>query len=518
MTTAAAKIAPRRKAPARPPGMGRPAVKRAKGIIKAAERIKKTEDRFVASPQSGPQEQFLRSTADIAIYGGAAGAGKTYASLLEPLYHVGVPGFMSVTFRREYTQITNAGGLWDESMALYPNFGSKPLKGNLSHTFPSGARLEFGHLNAESSVLSWQGSQIPLIQFDELTHFSRTQFFYMLSRNRSTCGVRPYVRATTNPDADSWVAEFISWWIDQETGLPIKERSGVIRWFIRVADTLIWGDSKEELIEKHGDPTLGPDDDEQVKPKSVTFIGASIFDNRELMRKDPGYLANLRALPVVERERLLGGNWKIRKTSGLYYKRLWVRTVDMAPAGLDLVRHWDLAATEKTDGNDPDWTVGVLMGRLKLPDDGGFHFFIVDRIKFRGRPHEVEQAILNTASADGRRVKISLPQDPGQAGKAQARRFASLLAGYQVKTQPENGDKVTRFGPFSAQAESGNVSIVRGHWNDDFHTQLEGFPEASHDDDADATSGAFNQLLAAPKYEYAGQLSNMAPAYREVTQ
>ena len=93
--------------------------------------------------------------------------------------------------------------------------------------FPSGARISFACLEDEAAVLKWQGSQIALICFDELTHFSRAQFFYMLSRNRSTCGVRPYVRATCNPDSDSWVADLVSWWISPETGYPLPERSGV---------------------------------------------------------------------------------------------------------------------------------------------------------------------------------------------------------------------------------------------------------------------------------------------------
>ena len=86
-----------------------------------------------------------------------------------------------------------------------------------------------------ASVYDWQGAQITLICFDELTHFSAHQFFYMVSRNRSTCGVRPYIRATCNPDADSWVADLLAWWIDQETGLPIRERAGVVRYYIRIA-------------------------------------------------------------------------------------------------------------------------------------------------------------------------------------------------------------------------------------------------------------------------------------------
>lgn len=458
------------------------------------------------APQEGPQERFARCTADIAIYGGSAGAGKTFAELMEPLYHVGNPQFRCVIFRREYVQITNAGGLWDESMTLYPQFGCKSLSGDLTHTFPSGARVEFAHLNRESSVQSWQGAQIPLIQFDELTHFTQGQFFYMLSRNRSTCGVKPYVRGTCNPDADSWVATFIAWWIDQETGLFIPERSGVIRWMLRVGGDLHWGDSREALIKKFYRHDLPPNHVEQPDPKSVTFIGASIFDNKKLMEKDPGYLANLKAMPLVERERLLGGNWKIRKSAGLYFKRQWVTVVPVPPSvgQIDYVRAWDLAATTEQEGTDPDWTVGTLLARQKLDDN--VRFYVCSRVKLRGTPLEVERLLMSTATADGKRVRIRLPQDPGQAGKSQARRFVAMLAGFNVTIEPVTGEKTTRFGPFSAQCEAGNVAVVAGTWNDDWFDCLEGFPEAKHDDDADSVADAFNLLMAAPRYGYAGQL------------
>jgi hypothetical protein len=122
--------------------------------------------------------------------------------------------------------ITNEGGLWDESNKIYPLLSAKQKETDHSWTFPAETVISFSHLQHEKNVLDWQGAQICFIGFDELTHFTERQFFYMLSRNRSTCGVKPYIRATTNPDADSWVAEFISWWIDQETGLPIMERAG----------------------------------------------------------------------------------------------------------------------------------------------------------------------------------------------------------------------------------------------------------------------------------------------------
>ncbi|WP_341850272.1 phage terminase large subunit [Neorhizobium sp. CSC1952] len=449
----------------------------------------------IIRPQPGPQTQFLSSPADIAIYGGAAGGGKTWALLMEPLRHVSNPAFGAVFFRRNLTQVRNEGGLWDESEKLYPHLSATPRSApDLSWTFPSGAGVAFAHLEHEKTIYNWQGSQIPLICFDELTHFSAKQFWYMLSRNRSMCGIRPYVRATCNPDADSWVAEFIAWWIDQETGLAIPKRAGVLRWFIRIGDSIIWADSPEELAH-HTNPLTG----EPIPAKSVTFIPAKLSDNAMLMAADPGYLANLMAQPTVERERLLGGNWKIRPAAGLLFQRGWCEVVDAIPAGVvRWMRGWDLASTPKTEGNDPDATAGTKIGKLA---DG--RYIVAHHCSDRLSPSGVERLIKNTAEADGKEVHISLPQDPGQAGKSQVTNLTKLLAGFTVRATPESGDKVTRFSPFSAQAEAGNVLVLRAPWNDGWFTSLEGFPEAKHDDDADSTSRAFNALLSASTYTLA---------------
>jgi predicted phage terminase large subunit-like protein len=439
----------------------------------------------IIRPQPGPQSVFLSSPADIAIYGGAAGGGKTWALLMEPLRHVGNRGFGAVFFRRNLTQVRNEGGLWDESEKLYPHLSANPRSApDLSWTFPSGASVAFAHLEHEKTIYNWQGSQIPLLCFDELTHFSEKQFWYMLSRNRSMCGVRPYVRATCNPDADSWVAKFISWWINQETGFAISERAGVLRWFVRIGDTIIWGDSPEELAH-HTNPLTG----EPIPPKSVTFIPAKLSDNALLMAADPGYLANLMAQPTVERERLLGGNWKVRPAAGLLFQRGWCQIVDAVPAGVRWMRGWDLAATPKVEGNDPDGTAGTKVG--KLPDG---RYIIGHHVKAFLSPNGVETLIKNTAEQDGRDTEISLPQDPGQAGKSQVTNLIKLLSGFAARATPESGDKVTRFSPFSAQAEAGNVLVLRAPWNEDWFSSLEGFPDAPHDDDADSTSRAFNAL------------------------
>lgn len=446
-------------------------------------------------PQPGPQEEFLASPADIVIYGGSAGSGKSWAILLEPLRHVTTnTEFAAVCFRRNTTQIRNPGGLWDESAKVYPTVGSTPVSHLLEWRWPSGGKVKFAHLEHDSTVNEWQGSQIPLIMFDELCHFSKNQFFYMLSRNRSMCGVRPYVRATCNPDADSWVAEFIAWWIDQETGYPIEERGGKLRWFIRLGDTIIWGNSKAELIEKYGKPHLSATDPDQVRPKSVTFIPAKLADNKALLKVDPDYKANLEALSLVERERLLHGNWKIRPAAGLYFRRSDATIIRTRPTNIvSLVRKWDLAATEPAETNpDPDWTAGVLMAKLTSG-----RYAILDVIRVRVRANKVRELVKRTAENDGKAVRVGISQDPGQAGKEQASSYVAMLAGHTVVIVNESGagNKVTKAEPLAAQWQANNVDVLEGAWNADFFAELEAFPTPKvHDDQVDAAAGAFSLL------------------------
>lgn len=434
-------------------------------------------------PQDGPQNDFLASEADIVIYGGAAGGGKTYGLLLEDFRHYDNPKFGSVTFRRNGTSITKEGGLWDESMNLYPLVGGEPREHKLEWNFPSGARASFSHLEYEKTVLDWQGNAIALLKFDELTHFTEYQFFYMLTRNRSTCGVKPYVRGTTNPDPDSWVRRFIDWWIGPD-GFPIKERAGKIRWFIRLSDEMIWRDTKEEIHEQYGYKS-------EIQPKSVTFIPSKLQDNKILMQKDPGYHANLLAQDRVTRERLLGGNWNVRASAGMLFRREWFQVVDALPSGWSqIIRFWDRAATKPNETNkDPDWTRGLKL--YKYPDG---RYIVGDLKSNRDTPGRIEALIKATASHDSHSVRIMSQQDPGSAGVAEAEYFVRMLSGYSVSTVVFNKDKITRAKPVSAQCEAGNVLVLRSSWNDEFFTELENFPEGAHDDIVDVLSGGFNAL------------------------
>ena len=275
-------------------------------------------------PQVGYQQIALSSPADIVIGGAAAFVGKTFALLLDPLRHIAVPNFGGVIFRRTSVQIRNEGGLWDTSMKLYRLVNAEARESSLDWKFPSGAKISFRHLEYEKNKYDWQGSQIPFLGFDELTHFTESMFFYLLSRNRSDCGVKPYVRATCNPDPESWVFKLISWWIDIDTGFPILERRGKLRYFIKYGENYIWGDSYEEVYEKSEHIIAPMIEASGLKAKdfikSITFVSGSIYDNKKGLENDPSYPGNLLSQDEDTRRQLLEGRWKISNSPNDVYE------------------------------------------------------------------------------------------------------------------------------------------------------------------------------------------------------
>ena len=404
---------------------------------------------------------------------------------MEPLRHYDNPLFKAVIFRRTSPMITMSGGLWDEAASMYAPFGTESVtQPKHRHTFPSGMTVTFSHMQHEKDKLNWQGGQFSLAAFDELTHFTESQFFYIISRLRSMSGVPGYVRASCNPDADSWVRELIDWWIGED-GYAIPERSGVVRYMARAGDDLIWGDTREELHDQGFEPDT---------IKSFTFIPSTVYDNQILLEKDPAYLSNLKILPKMERERLLGGNWDI-KAGGTVLKAQWFEIVDKVPEDMNEVRFWDLAGTDpekakakRNKKSDPDYTAGVRIGEK----DG--IFYIVDCQAFRKSPMDVEAEVLHTASVDGQFFPVRMWQDPAQAGVAQIDNYSrKVLVGYDFQgvTIPGRLDQI--IGPFASAVERGCVKLLRGPWNRAYLNEMEGLWEG-HDDRLAATLGGFLQL------------------------
>ena len=212
------------------------------------------------------------------------------------------------------------------------------------------------------------------------------------------------------------------------------------------------------------------------------------------MKVNPQYLANLKALSQIERERLLHGNWKIKAAAGLFFKRTQVGDIlQSAPQDvIQWVRCWDLAATEKTENGDPAYTAGVLIGKRK-----NGRYVIADVVNKQMSASDVRQTIKLTAQMDRSkygRVRTRLPKDPGQAGKEQAESYIKFLAGFDVVAVPETGSKEARAEPMAAQWQAGNFDIVAGPWNEEYLIQLENFPDGKFKDMVDASANGFAEI------------------------
>jgi len=205
------------------------------------------------------------------------------------------------------------------------------------------------------------------------------------------------------------------------------------------------------------------------------FDGDSVEKLKNVFRSQGGTYAE--AAQLQQRPAPRGGGM---------FKRKDFEIVEAPPPGGRTVRGWDLAAST---GRDAAYTVGakVTLYQGKL--------YIVDIVREKLSPSGVEKLVLSCANQDGRATWISIPQDPGQAGKAQKARLAQVLHGYRVHFSLESGAKEDRATPLAAQVEAGNVSIVRAPWNDALLNEAEMFPTGEFLDQIDALSRAYAKLL-----------------------
>ncbi|MBQ4528951.1 MAG: terminase family protein [Clostridia bacterium] len=216
-----------------------------------------------------------------ALYGGAAGGGKSDALLTEALRQVHIPHYKALILRKTYPQLSE---LIDRSRELYSAAFPDAIFNETKHLwkFASGAKIYFGAMQHTADRINYQGKRYDFIAFDELTHFTWDEYSYMFSRNRpSGGGTRVYIRSTTNPGGvgHGWV----------------KER------FITAAPPLTTIYSKMNVVSPDGELT------ETVRDR--IFVPSTVFDNEKLLQNDPGYIANLSMLPHRERQALLYGDW-----------------------------------------------------------------------------------------------------------------------------------------------------------------------------------------------------------------
>lgn len=291
------------------------------------EAIRKADSKKTNSPivypQAGCQEKFLSSNADITIFGGSRGGGKSFALLLEALKDVNNPHFNALIMREEKGDLEN---LINESSNLFSQFGKyNKSKDDMTWNFDRGGHLGFGIYSQDikSFKKKYQGKQYAYIGIDEITHVPYSKFKYIITDNRNAYGIRNRVYGTCNPDPDSWVRKFIDWWIGLD-GYPISERDGYVRYCFMEGNTptsIVWGETMEQVYEQCKgviDGLWKPEfeklgfNKQTMFIKSVTFIYGKLEENVKLLSSDPNYVANLAQQDSTQRGRDLGGNWDVR--------------------------------------------------------------------------------------------------------------------------------------------------------------------------------------------------------------
>jgi predicted phage terminase large subunit-like protein len=435
-------------------------------------------------PNPGPQTKFLSCGADIILYGGKAGAGKTWALLVDPMRHLAsktADMFRCTTLRRTMPEIKKSGALWDTSMEVYPLIGGIPWVSTLTWKWPNGFKHEFGTLEHEKDLPQYQGAQFDQLQFDEVTTFTKKMFLFLFSRLRTTIeGLRPCVRMTCNPDPESWVLDLVFWYLDPE-GYPDLKKCGTIRWLVVDNGVFVFADTQEELRKRYP----------KKRSWSFTFIPGELAP-----QLGDEYSASLDMLEEHDRLRLKEGNWFARR-QGNIYKREMFQIVDKVTAkATHTTRFWDFAATADEPGKDPDFTAGVKVSAL---DNG--QYLVEDAIEDRWEADGVETIFTTTAKMDGRRVTLRWEQEPGSAGKMVSAYLEKLVRGWDAEGVPSTGSKLERGKPSLAQARKSNVLLLKGGWNQRFLQRMEAFTgkDGEHDDLPDAFHGAMNDCIANAK-------------------
>ena len=493
----------------------------------------------VIRPQKGKQELALNLEVDIMIYGGSAGSGKSRLLLMKPLPYLSDPNFNAIFFRRTTKALEKPGSLWPEALKLYSAFRPKIRERDHKQTFASGANVVMDHLEHETDAeRNHQGTQYSMVGFDELTHFTNYMFVYLIGRLRSEAKSDSFIVATCNPDPDSWVLNWVDWYLDEE-GYPNPDKCGVVRYFVIEDEMPVFADTPEELYVSH--PHLcrqhNPVDGTWVEtpPKTFAFIGGTIFDNPALIKSNPGYLSSLKAQTKVNRARLLDGNWYARPEGSSNFRREWLIKEDKLPKSYISARAWDKASSVPSDINRyPDFTASTKI--LKTPD--GRYYIVGDycpdnRVdesskglskevygKFQKRPGERNAVIEEQAAHDGEECVVVLPRDPGAAGKVELEEATKNLLEYgsreglylKVKQDPMPGtkSKMTRYSPFSAACENGLVSIIESSFPNKesleaWYKENEAFngersTTERKDDWPDSAASCFNYLAAQSNY------------------
>lgn len=451
----------------------------------------KKDKRKVFGPTSEKQKLMLmENEVDIHCVGGGAGSGKSFLSLLKAAQLVKDPAAKVMILRLSYPMLKD---LISASKHIYPHFGGEYKTQARTWVFPNGAEIDFKAMPRD--LYEVQGWERTTYIIDEAAEFQQEDILAVLSRLRSaTYKGKMSLLLTCNPSKTSFLLPWVEFSLDQE-GVPLPGTEHRIRYFVVQNNHVKWADTPEELYEKYG---AGLQLGTEFVPMKFKFTPMLCTDNKALMKADPGYVGRLLSQPRVNVLRLYKGSWFAAVEGSSMVSEDMFEIVDHPPINpISKIRGWDMAAGIPNEANNfkCDWTVGVLMSK-----DAYGTFYIEDVVRFQRQIDGVLKGIRDTAWQDGLDVTQVVPCDPGQAGKVANKFYVTFLAEAGVSTRVEgsnpHANKATRFGPFASVVANGSVKIVKGDWNRAYLDEVCFFTgkKGDTDDQADATSSAFNQL------------------------
>lgn len=453
-----------------------------------------------------PQWEFLALTCEEALFGGAAGGGKSDALIMAALQFADVPGYAAAIFRRTKVEHESPEApLARAKLWFAPAIAAGRCRFDGKSTFFFETRpgepaslLHFGYLSNEKDRSRYVGAAFQYIGVDELGFWSESNYRWLFSRCRgpkSWAGVVPNrMRATANPGGPGhrWVkARFVEHARHSVKGSDVREdlnarrHRGIPLPEPRVYESPPTPDAVQLAAE------LG------TKARGAVFVPAFATDNPHLDVAD--YRSKLAKQSAAEREWLEWGNWDA-EASGGFFRREHFEIVDVLPAVSSWVRGWDFAATEFKPGTDPDWTAGVKIAKWAEPTStvagpARFRLMVGHVTRWREEPGPTERRTVATVQADGRNTLQVLEVEPGSAGKAQAAGWATrALFGHRVEFERRTGPKAAYWKPISGLAEHSPILVLRAEWTDDFIDELCALP-VGHDDQADAFGTGYTRVL-----------------------
>lgn len=434
-----------------------------------------------------PQQVFLTLKGREALFGGAAGGGKSDALLMAALQYVDVPGYSALLLRRTWPDLVRPNAIMDRARQWLENTDAQPRDGGREWRFPSGARLTFGYLQYDKDKYKYQSAEYQFIGFDELTQFQESVYEYMFSRLRRPA--LPCLVCKTPLRKAPGPGNFKHLNKDYENHKGVPDPKVLAQYGPAKQDGLTLFDVPLRMRSATNPGGIGHVwvRDHFIAPETrspkATFLSSLLRDNPALDKRE--YEMSLAHLSPVERERLLNGDWDVME-EGAMFQRDWFQVVDDYPRKARVVRCWDLASS---DGKG-DYTAGAL---VSLTDDG--LWYIEDIVRGQWSPLQVEKVILQTAIRDGQNIPIRMEQEPGSSGVNTIDHYRrNVLVGYDFDGVRPTGSKSERARPLASAAEAGNVHIVKARWNQDWLDEAALFPAAPNDDQVDAVSAAVAHL------------------------